>query len=310
MTGVNKSERPEFGTVVQSLKQEYNQVQERLKDVESNIRKLTGREPAPLDHGRSNQSKRSHYSPRVKSTLEGNLSEVKQLSGDEGERDEGDDEAYKQPPKKLQSSIVPASRILKRRVEAIEEQKNDLRSHTRNKRMFGLIMGTLMKFQSEESERSSVTKKRSEIEQKLEKEAEMEKAHVHQEKTELLKERRLKQAEMQRLQMKVERIEVHEHWERTQQPLSSFIQTKSKPCIFYLPKKLTPETEKRLKDTKDKCRMIIAEKRAKVQKELDQIDSEFNTAGDVELENEERNSSTQESLQHEMETKANRQSSV
>lgn len=302
MTGVNKSERPEFGTVVQSLKQEYTQIQERLRNVDNNIRKLTGREPAPIDHGRSNHTKRSHHSSRVKSTSEGNHNEIKPSSDDDNDindgddddnndqqGDEGGDDQYsKEAPKKLQSSIVPVSRILKRRVEAIEEQKGDVRSHTRNKRMFGLLMGTLMKFQSEENERSSITKKRSEIEQKLEKEAEMEKASVHQEKTELLKERRLKQSEMRRLQLKVERIEVHEHWEKTQQPLSSFIQTKSKPCIFYLPKKMTPETEKRLKDTKDKCRMIIAEKRAKVQKELDQIDSEFSSTGDTELENDDK----------------------
>lgn len=290
MTRVNKTERPEFGTIVQSLKHEYSQVQERLKNVESNIRRLTGREPRPIEQGRSN--KRPHPSSRSRSNLEGDSLHLKIPSDDEDDvgaincqvKDDFDDWEQRQP-KKLQSSIVPASRVLKRRVEAIEEQKNDARNHTRNKRMFGLLMGTLQKFQSEESERSSVTRKRSEIEQKLEKEAEEEKAHVNQERTQLLKERKLKQAEMKRLQSKVERIEIHERWERTQQPLSSFIQTKSKPCIFYLPKKLTPETEKRLKDTRDKCRMIIAEKRAKIQKELDQIDTEFNVACDVEVEN-------------------------
>lgn len=288
MTRVNETERPDFGTVVKSLKQEYSQVRERLKDIESDIRRLTGREARSLEHSRPN--KRSHHSSRGRLHTEGDVHDIKVSNSDTNDVEtnethgKNDDDSEQRAPRRLQSSIVPASRVLKRRVEALEEQKNDARSHTRNKRMFGLLLGTLMKFQSEETERSSVTRKRSEIEQKLEKEAEEEKAHVNEERTELLKERKLKQVETKRLQTKVELIEIHERWERTQQPLSSFIQTKCKPCIFYLPKKFTPETEKRLKDTRDKCRMIIAEKRAKLQKELDQIDREFNAACDVETE--------------------------
>lgn len=76
--------------------------------------------------------------------------------------------------------------------------------------------------------------------------------------------------------------------------MSHFIQTKTKPHIFYLPSKHTPESERRLQETKDKYRckpnlhfvlalnlktilffdsiVIVAEKRAKVQKELSEID--------------------------------------
>lgn len=44
----------------------------------------------------------------------------------------------------------------------------------------------------------------------------------------------------------------HQQWEKSNQHLANFIQTKTKPHIFYMPKKQTPETEKRLKETKDK----------------------------------------------------------
>jgi len=67
-------------------------------------------------------------------------------------------------------------------------------------------------------------------------------------------------------------VEIHQEWERSHQHLSNYIQTKTKPNLFYLPAKHTPETEKRLQETKDKYRLIVAEKRAKVQKELSEID--------------------------------------
>ena len=46
--------------------------------------------------------------------------------------------------------------------------------------------------------------------------------------------------------------EQHQQWEKSNQYLANFIQTKTKPHLFYMPNKLTPETEKRLKETKDK----------------------------------------------------------
>jgi pinin len=53
----------------------------------------------------------------------------------------------------LQSSVVATPREVKPRTQALEEQKNDKKSLARNKRMFGMILGTLQKFQSEESMR-------------------------------------------------------------------------------------------------------------------------------------------------------------
>ena len=49
--------------------------------------------------------------------------------------------------------MVATPREVKPRTQALEEQKNDKKSLARNKRMFGMILGTLQKFQSEESMR-------------------------------------------------------------------------------------------------------------------------------------------------------------
>jgi hypothetical protein len=53
----------------------------------------------------------------------------------------------------VQSSVVATTRSAKPRTQALEEQKNDKKSLARNKRMFGMILGTLQKFQNEESTR-------------------------------------------------------------------------------------------------------------------------------------------------------------
>lgn len=171
------------------------------------------------------------------------------------------------------STVVTKGPAVKPIKSATDSQDRDCKGLARNKRMFGMILGTLQKFQTEESRRSSATQRRAEIEKKLDQEAEEERAHVKKERTELFKELRDKQVMERKLQLKIERVESQEQWEKSQAPLSSFIQTKCKPCLFYLPKKMTPETEKRLKDTKDKYRMIVAEKRAKVQKDLNDIEN-------------------------------------
>jgi len=53
----------------------------------------------------------------------------------------------------LKSHVVSTSWETKQRNQVLEEQKNDTKSLNRNKRMFGMILGTLEKFKSEESQR-------------------------------------------------------------------------------------------------------------------------------------------------------------
>ncbi|XP_074598970.1 uncharacterized protein LOC141853501 [Brevipalpus obovatus] len=172
----------------------------------------------------------------------------------------------------LASQVIPAIKEIKPRHQAIEEQSTDKRGVARNRRMLGMILGTLQKFQSEESRRKPVTQKRAEIEEKLDKQAEEERASIRKERRELAKKKREEQAQLRKTELKEERVTIHDEWEKSHKNLINFIQTKTKPPIFYLPTKPTPESEKRCKETKEKFRWILAEKRAKVQKELADIE--------------------------------------
>lgn len=168
----------------------------------------------------------------------------------------------------------------KQRNQVLEEQKKDKKSLSRNKRMFGLILGTLEKFKAEESQRKDT--KRQEIEKKLDQAAEEEREASIRERKELFEQRKIKRVQLRCLEQKIQKVELHKEWEKSQLTLGSFIETKSKPSIFFLPKKHNSETQKRLQQTKDKYRIIFAEKRAKIQKELKEIEEQYKVECQIE----------------------------
>lgn len=58
----------------------------------------------------------------------------------------------------IASQVIPAIKEVKPRHQAIEEQVKDAKSVARNKRMLGMILGTLQRFQSEETRRKPVVR--------------------------------------------------------------------------------------------------------------------------------------------------------
>jgi pinin len=270
-----------ISSVVTALQQEFELAKKDLSDVDQNIRKLTGREPGLVVKGKA----------AVQTTARRSASQLDQDDGyvesDDPKRrrftafskvnrvhssHEYEEESPITRKPTIASSVVANIRPQKPRTQALEEQKSDSKGMARNRRMFGMILGTLQRFQSDEGKRKETTQRRQQIEKKVDKVAEDEKSAVVKERKELFKNRRNKQAELRKVQFKMERVEVHQDWERSHQHLGSFIRTRTKPYIFYMPKKLTSETEKRLTETKETYRLIVAEKRAKVQKELADID--------------------------------------
>ncbi|XP_053206056.1 pinin-like [Panonychus citri] len=268
-----------------SLKSEFNKVSKDLQSVDDNLKKLTGGQSSSkrnlkrtalesdgnsyIDSNSEEPAKRNKFISKAFSRVHGPNWQPKDPAGDNDDKED----LHHRPV--LLSQVVSAVKETKSRNEALEEQPPDEKSKARNRRMFGIILGTLQKFQSEESQRKQTTARRAQIEEKLDRQAEKERDVIRKEKKELYKKKRESQAHLRRIELKMERVQVHQDWEKSHKTLINFIQTKTKPHLFYMPKEHTDESEKRWKQTKDKYRLILAEKRAKVQKELSEIDEMY-----------------------------------
>ncbi|KAM9787214.1 pinin [Syngnathus typhle] len=292
-----------MAVAVRSLQDQIEKAKEGLRNVDDNIRKLTGRDPnesrpgqmrrlgGPMagigvaavgggGRGRGLNLLRRSLSdigggpPAKQRDIEGALL---RLAGDQRARrdvrhdsDAEDDDDVKKPA--LQSSVVATSKERTRR-DLIQDQTMDEKGKQRNRRMFGLLMGTLQKFKQESNVCTEKQKRRSEIEQKLEVQAEVEKKKLESEKRELFEERRAKQTELRLLEQKVELAQLQEEWTGHNNLLVKFIRTKTRPHIFYRPGKMCSATQKLLDDSTKKLNVVFEERREAFTEHINKMES-------------------------------------
>lgn len=188
-----------------------------------------------------------------------------------------EDESVKpRPNSKLLSVLVKPNRQKQPADEAkrkalMESQRNDKQVFDRNRRMFGMLMGTLQQFKTEETDRERLTIKRSRIEEKLELAVEKEKACIDDKLDRVVQQRHHEETHSDGLKLDI--MDRFKNWEHSHQHLCSYIQTQTRPKIFWLPKEHNSLTEKRLKETKDYFSLCVAERKAKLKKELDDFDN-------------------------------------
>lgn len=93
--------------------------------------------------------------------------------------------------------------------------------------------------------------KRAQVEKRIEEHEIREKAEIKKERQELFLNRKKKQAEIKMIELKMLRMKEYSLWEERQRPRQNFIQSKSKPHIYYLPRKLNDANKEALEVSKN-----------------------------------------------------------
>lgn len=258
-----------FGT----LQSELEQARSGLKFVDESIKRLIGRDPseiiprpglkrgAPPEDNRSSSRQRPPTIIRTRNH-ENDEPPVKRRNGSVFKRLSErpvhyEEEVVQQPQKQLISKVIVTPKEVPSREEALAAQNTDEKAKARNRRMFGALLGTLQKFQQEETKLKQKEEMRAQLEKKIEEHEIKEKAEIKKERQELFWNRKKKQAEIKMIELKMMRMKEYAVWEDRQKPRMNFIQTKAKPHICYLPRKLNDATKALLeeckKDVESKC---------------------------------------------------------
>jgi len=193
--------------------------------------------------------------------------------------------------KSLHSSIVPTNKIIKTKDDLISLVNRDQQSTGRNRRMFGVLLGTLNKFKAEANAYNEQTLgiKRQQIERRLEEKQVKEREDKQHERTELLASKKTCQQKLKLVNIKLEIMQRMANHEKINLPLKNFIRTKTKPYVFYLPKGSIDEIfEKHFQDSQIEIDKEIEEYKRDCQRELDLLDDTTNINDDQTINNNKR----------------------
>ncbi|CAL1535688.1 unnamed protein product [Lymnaea stagnalis] len=287
---------------VEVLQSEIEKAKDKLRNYNENIKKLTGRDPSRPGirrilsgdggerdedgfNGRNARGRGRLFGMARRGIMEDNgpPSKRRVIGGAfsrlgpvpvAARRREREDSPYEEElPNKLsvQSSVVSTSREAKNRQEIMQEQTKDKEGMQRNRRMFGLLLGTLNKFKTESKTLETKEVQRKKIEEKLEENAEKEKRKFKQETKLLMEEMHLEQSKISRLQQKMEMVQEHSEREAEMEKLKNFIATKTKPRIFWMPVQSSTLVENKLKDSKKVVDDMLQEGRDRLEKEIKEL---------------------------------------
>ncbi|RUS78872.1 hypothetical protein EGW08_013377 [Elysia chlorotica] len=283
---------------VDVLQNEIEKSKDKLKGYNENIKKLTGRDPYRpgvrrfLSGERPNEEDGfQHRASRGRGRLFGMARRT--IMDDNGpptkrrviggafsrlgpvpmrtrtvEQEESPDEEELPHKLSVHSSVVSTSREAKNREEIMQEQTKDKEGMQRNRRMFGLLLGTLNSFKRESKTLETKDVRRKKIEEKLEEKAERERKKFKQETKLLMEEMHLEQSKISRLEQKMEMVQEHADREAEMMKLKNFIVTKTKPKIFWKPVQMSTAADNRIKESKKFVDDLLQEGKDRLDKEI------------------------------------------
>lgn len=163
----------------------------------------------------------------------------------------------------------------KERQNLLNSQRNDKGVMDRNRRMFGLLMGTLKQFKTEEVDREKSTFKRTKVEERIETDDVDCKRHNRISNLDQTSGTTTDREKIYLAELRKDEQDRFDNWEKSHKHLGKYIQTETKPKLFWLPKEHNPETERRLKVTRDYFSICLAEKTAKFRKVINELDNDL-----------------------------------
>ncbi|CAH1637987.1 unnamed protein product [Spodoptera littoralis] len=190
---------------------------------------------------------------------------------------DGEDEGPGTKKARVPSAVC---RELPTRADVLRAQGDDEQARTRNRRIFGSLLGTLQKFKQEEIVLQTKEEKKAQVERKIEEQARLEKEREQKERKTLFAEREHKKATIKALEAKMARVQEFEKWETSQKSLANFILTKTKPHVYWLPKKMSEKATEKLESSRKYhetkygpiYRKCMVKKRQELQEELQRIE--------------------------------------
>ncbi|KAH9642317.1 hypothetical protein HF086_009681 [Spodoptera exigua] len=182
---------------------------------------------------------------------------------------DGEDEGPGTKKARVPSAVC---RELPTRADVLRAQGDDEQARTRNRRIFGSLLGTLQKFKQEEIVLQTKEEKKAQVERKIEEQARLEKEREQKERKTLFAEREHKKATIKALEAKMARVQEFEKWEASQKSLANFILTKTKPHIYWLPKKMSEKATEKLDSSRKYHEKCMVKKRQELQEELQRIE--------------------------------------
>ena len=215
-----------------------------------------------------------------------------------GGEDEDDRLSGKRPA--IHASIL--SNTIKTKDDLIKMQNKFQGSEQRNKRIFGVILGTLKQFKTEDKERSSTVQaqNRKELEQKVEEKKAEELKKILEERKRLEKEKSRQTRSIQILEEKIRITENFELWKKNQMSLMKSIRTKAKPYVFYMPKVSDEKIEKLIEESASLLEDELKTKQKMLDSEIEALNAE-SVSLQNEIEEDKKNSAfllnQQESMQ-------------
>ncbi|TGZ52262.1 hypothetical protein CRM22_010673 [Opisthorchis felineus] len=241
------------------LRQNLELAKEQLKNVDEDIRKITGRDPIddrfprrPVETGyRRPELNKDFKLPGLRPTQVAVAKE----------------ELARIPEEDLQvslaSSVVRVAESRSRSDATKEMRKSD---RDRGRRMLGILQGTLNQFRAESA--AAIFKpqmaKRLQVDKKLEARAEEERQKLRRERAQLFRARREQQMEVALLQQKMRLLKGFELWKTEMEKMIGFCRTETSPHIFFRPKVHNEESRRRVLETEEVINDIIRHRRRKI----------------------------------------------